>query len=199
MIFGEAVLTPLIFQVWGAPQPAAASKPAGRVGWKLKGAGSGRDSRTRPPVQADRGPEPQGRSSGRPGALPGTCPRLSGRPAYPLDSPATPCGFASQHLPRSAEHGTAASWAQEKWLLYSSNEDSAHAARRCCGTPAAVPDPTNPQRLCTKGGSENVVTHGHVTATPPLACDSSGDNVDRHWVGSGRQGPAGPDVTLGFR
>lgn len=68
MIFGEAVLTPLIFQVWGAPQPAAASKPAGRVGWKLKGAGSGRDSRTRPPVQADRGPEPEGLWSARPRA-----------------------------------------------------------------------------------------------------------------------------------
>lgn len=76
--------------------------------------------------------------------------------------------------PCSADHGTATSWAQEKWFLCFSDKDSACAAEHSCGTPAVVSDRTNPQRPCVKEGSESVVTQGHVTAHSPLFVTASG-------------------------
>lgn len=88
-------------------------------------------------------------------------------PGDPATQP-LPVVFASWHLPCSAEHEMAASWAQEKRLLCFSNKDPACAAKHGCGTSAVASDRSNPQRPCVKEGSKSVVTQGHVTAHTSL-------------------------------
>lgn len=64
--------------------------------------------------------------------------------------------------------------------------------------PAVVLDPANAQRLSVKKGSENVVTQGHVTAHTSLFVTAPVTLLTALGRG-GRQGPAGPDVTLVFQ
>lgn len=151
----EMLLISPIFLIRMAPKPAAAAgKPAGEDKMNVKGEKDPKrqqreaaDSR-----QTDLDPEPRSFGLPSPGAaapvMPVACPSglsLASCQAgllVPWAPSATPCGFANQYLPCSAKHGTAAWWAQEKWLLCFGGKDPAHAPRHCCGAPCSGP------RLC---------------------------------------------------